>query len=172
MSCLDYDRLIQLLDTELYRFLITVNHTSTKRRCRVAFPEFFSEKQIPASILWSDIIERYQAVSQSTADDWETEFDETFNWFGIPVTKFEYREDGIEQKDYRLLPQSQTLERDHDYDGITSDNQWRISVPLQKTNGPAGEEEHLVLKVIITSEMNPTFFLWTIPTRYIIFEDE
>ena len=169
MQYLDYNRLIECTDVQLRRLLVTVCNIDTKRRCRAAFPEFFDHVALQTTIAWQDLVDRYQAVSESEVSDWDDDLNECFNWFGIKTEQFEYRVDGITQKDSRLLPADFTLERDDSYDGMTSSDRWLIQIPKAVPNKFATHEEYLVLGNTTTGESNSKFFLWAVPTLDINF---
>ena len=173
MPHLDYTRLKENTDHQLHQFLTTVIHPDTKRRCQAAFPEFFQDESILFTVDWSDLVQRYQAVSESDwLDDWEDDVKDTFSWFGITIEKFEYRRDGIEQKGYRLLSSHLAVERDDKYDGMMSrDNQWFINLPKKIPDRLSENEEYLVLKILITGEDSPAYFIWAVPTWCINFKE-
>lgn len=168
---LDYDRIIENTDQELYRFLVTVQEEATKRRARVAFPEFFSEEVTPPCVKWYDLMLRYTAVRLSDGRDREEELVETFGWFGITVEKFEFRTDGVAQADCQLLPHDFVRGRDDDYNGMTNDNnRWVIVLPTEELGTKRTEEKYLVLNVLTTGEDNGRhYFLLAVPIKHIDF---
>lgn len=170
MQYLDYGRLSQCADVQLHRFLVTVCQTDTKRRCQAAFPEFFDNAAGKIQILWEDLVARYNAVRDPDREDWESDIHETFNWFGIEVQLFEFREDGVPQKDYRLLPPDFKLERDFKYDGMTRSDRWLIEILKAEPSKFASHDEYLVLGITDTGDTNPKFFLWAVPTCHIYFD--
>lgn len=170
MPYLDYNRLTQCTDVQLRQFLLTVCHTDTKRRCQAAFPEFFSDTPCQKDIKWQYLLDRYQAVTQVEFHDSDTDVDETFNWFGLKIEVFEFREDGIPQDGSLLLPPDFILQRDDDYDGMTSHDRYLVKIPKITPKGFTTDKEYLVLDVTMTRESNLKYFLWAVPTFNINFD--
>jgi hypothetical protein len=170
MKYFDYSRLHEEVDPALRTFLLSVFDTDTLRRTKVAFPEFFSDEPIEAgSVNLSDIAIRKRALLEAEEHNGlyggEDFFRSTLSWFSIPIHQHEQRADREAVPGSHLLPVDFKLERNDEYDGLTSDNPWLVTLPM------AGlpEEEHLVIEFLKTGEENPSFFLWTIQTSYIIF---
>ena len=169
MKYLDYYRLQTCDDPALRMFLLSIHEADTVRRAQVAFPEYFADEPNECNVFITDI--RFRMEALSNYDDYDfTRFDKLhalFGWFGIMVNCFEYRTDNMKQDDYELLPPDFVLERDGEYGRVVNEEPWFAT--LSVSGGQP--EEHLVLAVLVCDDEVTKYFIWTVPTRRLVFEE-
>jgi len=168
MRYLDYERLQQPhLDPVIRRLLVTVCATDSVRRVQVAFPEFFSDRKPYRNrqVSLDDMRVRYDAVDGVFDIEEDDELKEITDWFGVPLYKWEGREDAKQTDECIILSADFPLESDCDYNGLKDDYLWIASL---LTPDRKEAEDHLVLKVLHIGDRSPEFFLWTISISNIL----
>lgn len=170
MKYLDYTRLLDNVDPTLKEFLLGVYEQDTLRRVWAAFPEFFKENKLGrGNIHFSDILSRYRQLAEKHFDaecEMRDLLDDTFDWFGLSIYSHEYRADGEKKPGCELLPENFVMARWGNYDGLADEDHWLVKL---STEDCPEEQEHMVLNVLLTGELNPEYFIWTVPTKDITF---
>lgn len=168
MRYLDYERLQQPhLDPIIRGLLVTVCATDSVRRVQVAFPEFFSDQKPYRNrqVSLDDMRVRYDVIDGVFDIEEDDELKEITDWFGIPLYKWEGREDDKQIDECIVLSADFPLARDSDYNGLKADDPWIVSLLTPERKEP---EDHLVLKVLHVGDRSPEFFLWTISMSNIL----
>lgn len=171
MKYLDYYRLQTCDDPALRTFLLSICETDTVRRVQATFPEYFTDdpNEYNYNVFVRDILVRMDALANH--EDYELdEFDrreEAFSWLGIKIDCFEYRTDGEKRGEYEILPNDFVLKRNEDYDGFRDEDPWFAT--LSVSGGQP--EEHLVLAILVCDDEVTKYFIWTVPTRRLVFEE-
>ena len=150
MKYLDYTRACDA-DPALRNFLMSLSREDTIRRAKVAFPEFFSDKEPYVPIHLSDIRCR-KALLEADIDHNELDGDDLlfpvlFGWFGLEFFEFECRAKQVDDANYQQLPSDFKLEHDECYDPLSASFEgdfWIVQLPKITGGQPV---EHLVIKV-------------------------
>lgn len=168
MPYLDYARLYDRynVDEALRHFLLGVCEKDAQRRAYCSFPEFFSEKPNLIPVDRADLAVRYSFVQTDPDEGWdEHDMDNILGWFNIKMVRLEKREDQVPTRGTLLLPPDFEIERDEDYNGLTSDDPWYVEVMTAE-----GMTEFLVIDVLVMCEEEGITYLTAIPAGMVMEE--